>query len=146
MIKRLHHTGFVVQDLESTLGFYRDVVGLEVQRQYERKGTGIDQVIGYEDAHLKIALLGVTGHDHILELIQYVNPPPKPRGTVERSVLGGSHLSFLVNDIQATFAKLSKNGGAQIMNPPADVAPGRTACYLQDPEGNWVELMQLAEE
>ena len=32
------------------------------------------------------------------------------------------------------------------MNDPANVAPGRTACYLQDPEGNWVELIQLEEE
>ncbi len=144
MIKRLHHTGFVVRDLDEAVSFYRDVVGLEVQRQYERTGPGIDQVIGYEDARLRIALLGAAGGDHILELIQYLNPPPAARGSEERSVLGGAHLSLLVDDIQAVFDKLSKNG-AQIMNPPTDVAPGRTACYLQDPEGNWVELMQLDE-
>ena len=144
MIKRLHHTGFVVRDLDAAVVFYRDVVGLEVQREYERTGPGIDQVIGYDDAHLRIALLGVTGGDHILELIQYLNPAPGERSTEERSVIGGSHLSLLVDDIGAAFEGLSANG-AQIMNPPTDVAPGRTACYLQDPEGNWIELMQLQE-
>ena len=29
------------------------------------------------------------------------------------------------------------------MNPPAELAPGRVACYIQDPDGNWLELLQL---
>ena len=120
-------------------------MGLEVQRRYERVGAGIDQVVGYDDAHLRIALLGVPGGEHVFELIQYLNPPPGERPTEERSVLGGSHLCFLVDDIGAAFDRVSKSD-ARTMNPPADVAPGRTACYLQDPDGNWIELMQLAEE
>ena len=145
MVKRLHHTGFVVRDLDKAAAFYSGVVGLEVQRRYERTGTGIDQVVGYDGAHLRIALLGVPGGDHILELIQYLNPPPEERPTEERSVLGGSHLCFLVDDIRVAFDRVSASD-AQIMNSPIDVAPGRTACYLQDPEGNWIELLQLQGE
>ena len=29
------------------------------------------------------------------------------------------------------------------MNLPAAVSEGRIACYLQDPDGNWLELLQL---
>ena len=29
------------------------------------------------------------------------------------------------------------------MNPPAAISEGRVACYLQDPDGNWLELLQL---
>ena len=145
MIKRFHHTGFVVNNLDKSIEFYTEIVGLELQRRFERTGSGINQVVGYENTHLKIGLLGMPGQDHILELIQYVNPPPQPRQSTERSILGGSHLCILVDDIQETFQKLSNNG-ALIMNDPANVAPGRTACYLQDPEGNWGELIQLEEE
>jgi catechol 2,3-dioxygenase-like lactoylglutathione lyase family enzyme len=143
MIQRLHHTGFVVEELERAVEFYRDVVGLEVQARYERTGPGISKLIGYDGAHLRIALVGAGG-DHNLELIQYVSPPPAQRPTEERSVLGASHLAFLVDDIQETFQRLVENG-ARKMNPPVELAPGRTACYLQDPDGNWIELLELRE-
>ena len=71
MVQKLHHTGFVVKNVEESTAFYRDVVGLSLIRAYERMGTGIDQVVGYENAHLSAAILDIGG-GHILELIQYV--------------------------------------------------------------------------
>ena len=143
MIKDMHHTGFVVGDLERSIEFYRDVIGLDEKSRYERTGNGIEKVVGYEGAHLQIALMGAGGV-HSLELIQYVNPPPGQRPTSERSVIGGSHLAFAVDDIQAAYEKLSA-AGAKTLNAPVAVAPGRTVCYLQDPDGNWLELMELKE-
>ena len=143
MIQRLHHTGFVVRNRATAVAFYRDIVGLNVISEYERVGPEIDQVVGYEDAHLKLALLDLGG-GHILELIENVNPPSDECPTEERKVVGAAHLAFEVEDISATFAKMSA-GGAKSMNPPAQIAPGRIACYLQDPDGNWLELMELNE-
>lgn len=140
----MHHTGFVVEDLERAVAFYRDVVGLEVRSRYERIGPGIEQVIGYEGTHLTIAHMGAAGGAQTLELIQYLNPPPDRRPTGERSVLGASHLAIQVDDIEECFERLVA-GGAKPLNPPTELAPGRTACYLQDPDGNWLELIQLAE-
>ena len=143
MIQRLHHTGLVVRDLNEAVTFYRDVVGLDVLSEYERQGEGVDQVIGYQNAHLRATTLGFRD-DHILELIQYVHPRSAARPTEERSVLGAAHLAFQVDDIQATFEELSA-GGAQMMNPPAELEPGRMACYFQDPDGNWLELLELSQ-
>ncbi len=141
MVKHLHHTGFVVTDRDKAVEFYRDVVGLELIAEYERIGPGIDAVIGYENTHLVIANLDLGG-GHILELIQYLNPPPSERPTTERNIIGASHLALQVDDIQAVHEKLIK-GGAKSMNPPAELAPGRVACYIQDPDGNWLEILQL---
>ena len=57
-------------------------------------------------------------------------------------MLGAAHLAFEVEDIEETFRRLER-GGARVMNPPAELAPGRIGCYLQDPDGNWLELLQL---
>ncbi|MCI0441417.1 MAG: VOC family protein [Chloroflexi bacterium] len=144
MIKRMYHTGFVVSDLQKSLAFYRDVLGLKVVRELERTGYPISQVVGYENAHLKGAMLGLEGEEgHVLELIQYVNPKASARPTTERAVLGGSHLAFYVDDIEQTFQKLVANG-AKKLNPPVEIAPGRKGCYMQDPDGNWIELIQQA--
>ncbi|MCH2320434.1 MAG: VOC family protein [SAR202 cluster bacterium] len=142
MVQKLHHTGFVVKNVEESTAFYRDVVGLSLIRAYERMGTGIDQVVGYENAHLSAAILDIGG-GHILELIQYVNPRSEDRPTEERNVLGATHLALLVDDIHAMYARLAEKGG-QVMNPPAELEPGRIACYLQDPDGNWIELLELS--
>ena len=144
MIIGLHHAGFVVEDLEKAVAFYRDVVGLEVRSRYERIGPGIEHVIGYEGTHLNIAHMGAAGGTHTLELIQYLNPPPDARSSEERSVLGATHLAIQVDDIEESFARLVA-GGARRLNPPIELAPGRTACYLQDPDGNWLELIQITE-
>lgn len=141
MIRQLHHTGFVVADLEKAVAFYRDGVGLEEQGRYERTGPGIEQVVGYEGAHLQIVLMGLGG-EHNLELIQYRSPDPAQRPTEERSVLGATHLAFQVDDIEKAFQTMVSNG-AKALNPPKELAAGRVACYIQDPDGNWLELLQI---
>ena len=143
MIKDMHHTGFVVSDLERAVEFYRDVIGMEVTSRYERTGPGVESVVGYQGAHLKIALMGAGGV-HSLELIEYLSPTPAERPTNERSVLGASHLAIQVDNIAELFQAAVDNGAASL-NPPTEVAPGRIACYMQDPEGNWIELIELAE-
>ena len=142
MITGMNHTGFVVRDLDRAVEFYRDVMGLTVTRTAERDGGPITQVVGYDDAHLRVALMQI-GDSHTLELIQYISPLGSERPSDERNHLGAAHLAFTVDDIDQTHGQLVARG-AQGLNPPAQVAPGRKACYLRDPEGNWIELLELA--
>ena len=143
MLKALHHTGFVVEDIDAAIRFYQETLGLEVLARYERVGAPISQVIGYEDTHLEAVTMW-TGSGHILELIRYVNPAARRRPTEERSVVGGTHLAFQVDDVESVLQRMVENG-ARPVNPPVEVAPGRKICYLQDPEGNWLELLELSE-
>ncbi len=141
MIKTLNHAGFVVRNLEGAVAFYRDVVGLRMLDQFERRGSSISQVVGYEDARLRIAKMAAEGEEHFLELIEYDHPSSLERASEERAIIGGCHVAFMVDDIRETFERVVSNGAMQ-MNPPAQIAEGRWACYLQDPEGNWIEFIQ----
>lgn len=143
MITGMNHTGFVVRDLDRAVAFYRDVIGLKVVATRERQGKPISQVIGYNNAHLKIVVLS-AGDGHLLELIHYVNPPSAPRPSNERSVIGAAHLAFTVDNIEEAFRHITSHGAIKL-NPPVEVAPGRKGCYLQDPEGNWIELLEVRE-
>ena len=80
---------------------------------------------------------------HVLELSEYLNPISAQRPTHECAVLGASHLAFNVTDIEGTFQRLLDNGAIRL-NAPVEVAPGRVACYLQDPDGNWIELIEAS--
>ncbi len=142
MITGINHTGIVVADLEEAIAFYTDVLGLELVERRERDSGPISQVLNYENTHIKVA--DVAAPDgRVIELIHYLNPPPATRPTEERSVLGASHTAFSVDDMDATFSRLMA-GGARQLNPPVEVAPGKLVCYLQDPWGNWLELIQQA--
>ena len=142
MITGMNHAGLVVKDLEAALEFYHGLLGLQIIARREREGGPIDEVVGYPNTHLVIANVGFDQHTCI-ELIQYANPEPDDRPTEERAVLGGSHICFDVDDIDATHRALVE-GGATELNPPVDIVPGRRACYMQDPDGNWIELLEIS--
>ena len=84
MITRMNHTGFIVADLDKSVDFYTNVMGLKIVRRIERDGGPISQVLAYPDTHIKAALLGLEGEEgHILELISNTStlraPNAQPR-------------------------------------------------------------------
>jgi len=65
MITRMNHTGFIVADLDKSVEFYLNVMGLKMVREVERNGGPISQVLDYLDTHIKAALLGLEGEEVI---------------------------------------------------------------------------------
>lgn len=141
MITRMNHSGLVVKDMDASIAFYRDGLGMKVVGTRERNGGPIEHLVGYHPCHLKAVDMAV-GDGSVLELLQYFEPTPAERTTEERSVHGASHVAFDVKDIQDTYEKLLQNG-AHELNPPIEGAPGKWVCYLQDPDGNWIELIEF---
>ena len=144
MLKSFFHTGFVVKDLEKSVDFYSNVLGMRIAARMERKGDFINQVLAFPDAHIKGAFVD-KGEGHQLELIQYINPASGPGG-IARNDLGATHLAFYVEDIYK-FYEETKERGLQFNNPPASLADDhgnlqRKALYAQDPDGNWLEFVE----
>ena len=127
-VEWMNHTGFVVKDLERSVEFYSAVVGLQVVARREREDGPISQIVGYEDSHIKLALLGIDqDRGHILELIEYLNPVSAERPTQERAVLGASHLAFNVTDISGKLKTLQTLGVDLIDQTPREGLSGTIA-------------------
>lgn len=144
-IIKAHHHGFTVSDLEQSLRFYRDTLGLEVIRVSERSNLpSYDHILGFKDVKLKVALLRHPVNEFLLELFQYVNPPIEKR-RLSNHFVGASHVAFEMDDIDATYAALVKAGYGAI-NPPVDVVRDghrvARAIYAVDPDGISVEMFQ----
>ena len=91
MLKSFHHTGFVVRDLVTSVAFYTDVMGLEVMTRMEIDGEFAERVVGFKDAHPKVALVNM-GDGHNLELVQYIYPPSaEGKSTATTSVRATLH-------------------------------------------------------
>jgi catechol 2,3-dioxygenase-like lactoylglutathione lyase family enzyme len=148
MALTMYHTGFVVEDMDRAVKFYTEGVGLEIDLDMDLQGYGLQQVVGYDDAH--IHAVSLTANDgHFLELLQYLTPKGEPRQESQqhpRALIGAAHLGFMVDDAEATFERCLGLGGTKL-NPLVEGGswegtPGLWACYLQDPDGNWIELVQ----
>ncbi len=144
MLKSFFHTGFVVKDLDKSVAFYTEVLGMRIAARVERKGEFANQLLGCADAHLKSELVD-KGEGHQLELIQYINPP-SGLGGIARNDLGAAHLAFFVEDIDKFYDE-TKARGLRFNNPPAALADDqghvqRKALYAQDPDGNWLEFVE----
>ena len=149
MVKRVDHFALTVSDLERSLQFYRDMLGLEVRVRRVWNEEYVRKMVGFPDASMDIALLALPGsEEQQLELIEYQQPRARPpRNPINAA--GSAHLCFIVDDILETYDRLRQEGIEFVSAPVAvPVGPnkGRRTAYLLDPDGIVVQLMQPARE
>jgi catechol 2,3-dioxygenase-like lactoylglutathione lyase family enzyme len=147
-ITGVHHTSFTVADLERSLVFFRDVLGLEVLFTREVRDDYFGRIVGLPGAVVKAALLRLPGATHRVELFQYMSPSGKahqPRPCDP----GSCHLSFLVDDLPALHKDLKAKGADFVGDPVLITAgpnQGAYGVYLRDPNGILIELFQPPEK
>jgi catechol 2,3-dioxygenase-like lactoylglutathione lyase family enzyme len=143
--RRLHHTGYTVSDLDRSVGFYRDLLGCEVLATQEKEGGYLAAIVGYPDAHVRMAHLRLPESEHVIELFEYLAPAGHRADVAPRNV-GASHLCFIVSDLRALYGTLLERGVTSFVSPPVEVDTGINrgglALYLRDPDGITVELFQ----
>lgn len=144
MLKSFFHTGFVVKDIEQSIEFYSDVLGMRIAGRTERQGEFVEQVLAFPGAHIKGGFVDM-GEGHQLELIQL--SPASGENNLKRNDLGASHLAFFVEDLDKFYQETSQKG-IRYNNPPASMFDengklSRKAAYAQDPDGNWLEFVEI---
>lgn len=144
-VSGLHHTGYTVSDLDCSLQFYQDLLGCELLGIQERNGGYLGAIVGYPDAHVRMAHLRAAGSQHIIELFQYLAPTPG-RLMLEPRNVGTAHMCFVVADLDAIYERLVA-ADVEFISSPVDVdmgpSAGGRALYLRDPDGIPMELFQL---
>jgi catechol 2,3-dioxygenase-like lactoylglutathione lyase family enzyme len=141
----LAHTGLTVADIDRSIGFYRDQLGFEVVMQQEKQGGYLGAIVGYPEAHVRMAHLALPGSAHRIELFEYLEPRSAPRTTEPRDV-GVTHVCLTVTDLQGLYDRLRESAACSFLSPPVEVDTGAnrggSALYLRDPDGILVELFQ----
>jgi catechol 2,3-dioxygenase-like lactoylglutathione lyase family enzyme len=144
----LLHTGLTVRDLDRSLGFYRDTLGMETVFEQEKEGGYLAAIVGYPGAHVRMAHLAFPGDPHRLELFEYIEPPSRGEAGEPRDV-GITHVCLLVADVAALSERL-RAAGVDFYSDPVPVDTGANAggvgVYLRDPDGITLELFQRPKE
>lgn len=147
-VSRLHHTGYTVANLERSLEFYCDLLGCEVLAKQEKQGGYLAEIVGYPDAHVRMAHLRAPASEHVIELFEYLAPSSRQASAarLEPCDVGTSHICFVVEDIHATYDRLLA-AGVEFFSGPVEIDTGINTggqgIYVRDPDGIPMELFQL---
>ncbi len=139
-----HHVSFTVADMDRSLRFYCDLLGLEVLADWVSETDYLKTITGFPDARMRLAFLRLPGTEVRLELIQYL-APSAPGPAAPTNSPGAAHLCFDVPDIQAAYRDL-RAAGVAFRSEPVEITSvanrGAWGVYLSDPDGITVELRQ----
>jgi len=122
-VKKLLHTRMRVSDMDQTIKFYTDVLGLEVK---ERKTSP-------RGSHL--AFLAVPNSEELIELCSF--PPSGPVKVQEDLV----HLAFEVDNLDETIRALNAEQ-IKITDGPTRSSSGSRFIFIDAPDGYEIELIE----
>lgn len=126
-IKKLLHTRYRVNDLEKTVAFYRDVLGLqETSRHTSPRGS-------------TLVFLKAPESEEEVELCSYPSSGPVQ---VQPDL---THLAFEVDDLEA-FAKQLAKKGVKLSDGPTRTSSGSVFAFVDAPEGYEIELIERSEK
>jgi methylmalonyl-CoA epimerase len=134
MIKKVHHVGVVVRDMERAMRFWRDTLGLPVHKE---------QVIAEQGVKAALLTLG----DSEIELLEPIVTDNGIARYLESRGEGLHHVCFQVDQVWLELAKLKSEGVELIDQEPRIGIAGRI-CFLHPHamQGTLVELCEPIEE
>jgi lactoylglutathione lyase len=123
MVRKLLHTRYRVTDLEKTVSFYKDVLGLEeVKRHTSGRGS-------------QLVFFKASGSEELIEICKFDESGPVQVGP------DLTHLAFEVEDLDA-FAIHSAALGYPLSDGPHRSSGGSAIAFVDAPEGYEIELIQ----
>ena len=120
--------GIVVRDAEAALHFYRDILGLKDQGEMPMPGGAMHRL-----------MCGSS-------LIKLVSLSSQPEAAAPPGGIAGAtgyrYWTMSVSNLDEVTAQAEK-AGRKIVISPREIRPGIKISMIEDPDGNWVELLQL---
>jgi lactoylglutathione lyase len=127
MVKKLLHTRYRVKDLEKTVNFYKNVLGLEETRRHT-SGRGS-----------QLVFLKAPQSEEEIELCKFDESGPVVVGP------DLTHLAFEVDDLER-FAAEAKAKGYPLSDGPHKTSGGSVIAFIDAPEGYEIELIQRGKD
>ncbi len=144
MSMRMLRTAYTVSDMDRSLQFYRDLLGLRVVRDKQRSGVSFERLLGIEGVTLRVVILEDGSSGHLLELVEFLSPPARGRRPREDEI-GGSTMCFVVDDVASLHKRLIA-ADVHVRSEPVDfVQEGRSVGRIMtafDPDDIPVVLLE----
>lgn len=139
MVKNFRHACLIVGNLERSLRFYRDLLGLRVSKILTIEGKELRELFNLKKAKLTYAKLYSVGQSKksppVFELHYWHIPPRRPKR-------GFSHISFTVDNLRREYKRLKKLGVRFICGPKKVTYSRSLICFAYDPDRHLIEFIE----
>ena len=136
---KFNHVGVSVTNLEASMDFYREMLGLsQLMDIVPFDGPDIEAIMDLPGATGRMCMIGNGTLN--LELFEFDRSQPR-NADYPVSDGGYTHFGVEVDDIDRTYEKL-QSAGVRIHSPIIMFEGGMRAAYCRDPDGNVFEIMQ----
>ncbi|MGE5336130.1 MAG: VOC family protein [Nitrososphaerota archaeon] len=136
----MEHVAIVVDDLPAAVEFFTEL-GLEPAGEATVEGAWVDRIVGLDDVRSEIAMLQTPDGQEI-ELVKFHSPPSQSDDSpAPANALGLRHLTFAVDDLDATLAALRPHG-AELVGRLERYQDIYRLCYIRGPAGIIIELAE----
>ncbi|MFL5953292.1 MAG: VOC family protein [Gaiellaceae bacterium] len=140
------HFGIQVADLDRSVEFYGNILGLELVTRWVRDQEYIRELVGYPGVELHVAVFRLPYSETFLEILEYRNVERHPVDAATANP-GTAHLCLYVRDIEGLYERLLAAGTrfvSGIKSPDVGPNSGGKVVYMIDPDGIRVELLETA--
>ena len=145
MLEKLFHVNICVRDMERSIGFYEQL-GFNKVNDFTLDDPSIGAALGLDARKLRgvFMRLGDDASAPVLDLVQFIDPPPQGEPYSSLNNIGICRIAFTVDDIDKTYADLQKMD-VQFVAPlkkikGPDGAQIGVVCF-KDPDGTILELI-----
>ena len=148
MIGQIYHVGLTVLDLDRSIQFYRDVLGLRFTGEILMEGKETEEIFQKKNCSARVAYLNGSEENRMppVELIQFTD------GNIEKSEAslfrtGVSEICFYTDNAEKTYRDLIEKG-VECLSAPQNFdfrkdGFGRSrGFYFKDPDGIILEMME----
>lgn len=147
----LHHVAISVKDMERSLAFYRDALGLTMFQDEIISGPDLDRALMETGARLRMVVVSDEA-GNMIELLGWESPPvrERPPEHLKFSSTGLVEVCLIVSDLDSVEKNLARKGFS-FRTPPwlfSNVLdntgiPDTKVTHVEDPDGVQVELVQV---
>lgn len=148
MLKEVMHIGITVSNIENSIKFYRNILGLTLIGQALMEGKETDALFAMNNCKVKIAYL--NGSDNIIappiELLEFITPETT-KDKAKLNKISVSEICFRVENIEKVYKHLIDNN-VECLSEPQEFDftsygfSKSKALYFKDPDGIILELME----
>jgi len=141
MINDIRHTGIVVADLETSLHFYRDLLGFRVAKQMKEAGKYIDTVLSLRNVKVTTVKLS-SPSGQMIELLKYHSHAAE-QAVREICEIGISHIAVTVDNLDGEYKRLKERGIPFNSSPQVSPDGYAKVAFCRAPEGTFIELVEV---
>jgi len=143
---KILRTAYVVTDMEQSLKFYRDLLGLQIMRDRIRSGPSYEGFLEVPGLEIRVVLLHDKPDGALIELVQYLKPASS-RVSQKHWDIGAANTCFIVDDLAGLMGRM-REAGMKCPEKPTDfLQEGKSVGHIvmvRDPDDIPVVLFQPA--